>query len=67
MAPIPTPENTSFLMHEYGKSLEPLKIKLEKNSKGYNWEISVTGRELEAILAEIRKADQSLRQEYGAV
>ena len=24
--------------HEYGKSLEPLKAKLKKKSKGYNWE-----------------------------
>jgi hypothetical protein len=33
--------------HEYGKSPEPLKIKIERNTKGFNWEIAVTGSSIE--------------------
>ncbi|GEM_PF-1100617 len=52
--------------HIYGASVEPLKIKLEKNTKGYNWEISCAGSDMADILCKLRAADAALKAEWGA-
>jgi hypothetical protein len=53
-------------LHEYGKSPEPLKIKIERNTKGYNWEVSASGSSIEEILTRIREANLALEAEYGS-
>lgn len=53
------------VVHAYGKSPEPIRVKVEKNSKGYNWEISVTGADLDDIFRKIDTAEERLQQKYG--
>lgn len=67
---IPLPSYQAFpqiVKHEYGGSPEPIKIKLEKNSKGYNFEISVSGGDVDEILAKIADAKKKLESEYGGI
>jgi len=45
--------------------MEPVKIKLEKNTKGFNYEISVSGESVDSILAIIADAKAKLEKEYG--
>ena len=52
--------------HIYGASVEPVKITIEKNSKGYRWEVSCAGSDMADILAKIRAADAALKAEFGA-
>ena len=42
-----------------------MKIKVEKNSKGYNWEITISGKDLEEILPKLNTANAMLKIEYG--
>ena len=55
------------IKHVYGGSPEPIKIKLEKNTKGFNWEVSVSGDSVDNLLATIAYAKKKLELEYGAV
>jgi len=52
-------------IHSTGAMLEPMKIKLEKNSKGFNWEISIHGKDLAEILPKLEEANQALQGKYG--
>lgn len=45
---------------------EPYHITLTKNSKGYQWEISVHEKSLEYALTTVDIADAELRKKYGA-
>lgn len=47
-------------------TLQPIKIKLEKNSKGFNYEISVAGEEVDEIMALIAEANEKLEAAYGS-
>ena len=59
------PEDLNIL-HTYGCSPEPLKVKLTKGQKdSYGWEISASGKDISEILSLIRSADQALKAEYG--
>lgn len=41
-------------------------LKVEKNSKGHNWEVSVSGaRTVEEAMALIRTGDAALREQFG--
>jgi hypothetical protein len=51
--------------HVFGAQAEPLKIKVEKKSKGYGWEITCTGSDMAEVLSKIRAADAALKKEYG--
>ena len=51
--------------HMYGMSVEPMKVKIEKNTKGYNWEVAVSGSDLKEIMTKIREANTALALEYG--
>ena len=51
--------------HVYGAQTEPYKIKLEKNTKGYNFEISVSGSDLKDVIARIDEANQVMAAKYG--
>lgn len=53
------------VIHLYDKQPRDISIKLEKNSKGYNWEISYAGEDIEAVLSKIRETNQKLQAEYG--
>lgn len=53
------------IVHIYGGSPEPVKIKLEKNSKGFNYEISVSGATVDTIVEKIAEAKSKLEKEYG--
>jgi len=56
---------TIIVEHIFGAQAEPLKIKVEKNSKGYGWEITCTGSDMAEVLSRIRAADEALKAEYG--
>lgn len=43
---------------------DPLKVKLIRNTKGYQWEISVSGKNLAEVLSQVSKIDTALRAEY---
>lgn len=51
--------------HVYGAQSEPYKIKLEKNTKGYNFEISVSGIDLKDVIARIDEANEIMKAKYG--
>ena len=42
-----------------------MKIKLEKNTKGYNYEISIAWADIDEILARVKEADAKIKLEYG--
>jgi hypothetical protein len=50
------------ICHKYGA--HPIRVKLEKNSKGYNYEISIAGSDIDEILAQVQEADQKIKAEY---
>jgi hypothetical protein len=54
-------------IHSYGKTPEPFKVKLMKMSKGYQWEISVSGDSISNILGIIGDVDEQLRETYEPV
>lgn len=53
------------IIHLYDRQPAEISVKLERNSKGYNWEISYRGEDAEAVLAKIREINQKLLSEYG--
>jgi hypothetical protein len=55
----------SVLRHEYGSSPEPVRIKVERNTKGYNWEISISGKNAHDLILEVQAADNELREKFG--
>lgn len=58
-------DNEMKIIHLYDKQPKDISIKLEKNTKGYNWEISYAGEDIEAVLTKIREANEKLTKEYG--
>jgi hypothetical protein len=44
---------------------EPVHITLTKNTKGYQWEISVHEKNLESALTTVDIADAELKHKYG--
>ena len=46
---------------------EPVHVTLTKNTKGYQWDISVFGADADKVLATIKTVDANLKTEYGAV
>jgi len=53
------------VIHINGGSPEPIRVKVEKNTKGYNWEISVAGDDLDVIFGKLNDAESRLQQKYG--
>ncbi|MFZ6029745.1 MAG: hypothetical protein ACOYYS_18690 [Chloroflexota bacterium] len=53
--------------HHYDGNNGPrVNVKLEKNSRGYNWEVTATGAaNVDEALALVRDASEKLRAEYG--
>ena len=57
-------EETTRIIEE---NAQPIHITLTKNTKGYQWEISVFGSDLETMFSQIAVTDSKLRTQYGAV
>jgi len=52
------------IIHLYDRQPAEISVKLERNSKGYNWEISYKGENADEVLAKIREVNQKLMAEY---
>lgn len=52
---------------EYHKWLkdDAIKIKLMKMSKGYQWELTYEGENLDEVISKLKEADNKLKVEYG--
>lgn len=59
------PDSVQVLRHEYGGSPDKVRIKLERNSKGINWEISATGATVDETLALIAEAKAKVEGAYS--
>jgi hypothetical protein len=53
------------ITHVYDRLPGIVHVRLEKNSKGYNWEISFSHEDSEAALGKIREVNAKLKAEYG--
>ena len=53
------------ITHVYDRQPGLVHIRLEKNSKGYNWEISYSHEDSETALSKIREVNAQLKAEYG--
>jgi len=51
--------------HVYGASETPAKIKLMKMSKGWNWEISLSGSDFMELIHKIDDANEIMKAKYG--
>jgi len=52
------------LHHVWDKQPARLHVKVERNSKGYNWEIAYESESLDEVLARIQEADARIRQAF---
>lgn len=51
-----------------GTVTKKINIKIEKNSKGFNWEVTVTNADtVDEALAMLMDAEQKLRNQYGSM
>jgi hypothetical protein len=55
----------SKVMHVQGPSPEPFKVKIMKMSKGYQWEISVHGKDFDDMLKMAKTVDDQLKLVYA--
>lgn len=53
------------VQHVYPPQDDRVRIKLVKNTKGYGWEISISGESSEDTLKSLRQIEQQVRTEYG--
>jgi hypothetical protein len=44
---------------------QPVAITITKNSKGYNWEITVHEKDVDNAVLEVERGEKALRLEYG--
>lgn len=54
-----------FHYHSWEKTVEQVKVKLEKNSKGFNWEVSYSGDDADAVLKTIQETNEKLQVAFG--
>jgi hypothetical protein len=54
------------ITHLYDRQTPRLRLRLERNSKGYNWEISYEADDPEEALAMIRQVNERMQEEFGA-
>jgi hypothetical protein len=59
--------DTQTVRHEYPEPRPELRLKVERNSRGYNWEIaaSAPGHDVGSLLAVLEEADRKLRERFG--
>ena len=53
------------ITHVYDRQPGLVHIRLEKNSKGYNWEVSFSDEDSEVALNKIREVNAQLQSEFG--
>jgi hypothetical protein len=53
------------ITHIYDRQPGQVHVRLEKNSRSYNWEISYTHEDAGVVLAKIREVNAKLKAEYG--
>jgi hypothetical protein len=53
------------IQHVYGGSPEPCKVKLEKNTKGFNYELSMSGPDFASCIKAIGDAKAIMEATYG--
>ncbi len=51
--------------HVYGASENPCKLKLMKMSKGWQWEITMSGEDFPTIIKKIDEANEIMKAKYG--
>lgn len=47
-------------------SVPPIVIKVEKNSKGYNWELRVSGEDEVQVLSRLDRLTAQMKSRYGS-
>jgi hypothetical protein len=58
--------NEQHIYHHNASEAPRVNVKIEKNTKGYNWEVTVTGAPtVAAALVLINEAETALRAQYG--
>lgn len=56
----------SHIFHHYETlNADKVRVKVEKNSRGLNYEVSVSGATVDEALELLRDAESKLRAEYG--
>lgn len=63
---VPVPTFIQEVRHYHEEPERTYHIKLERNSRGVNWEISIRAPSLEETLALVDEAQQKLAARYGA-
>ena len=59
-------EDQHVYHHYDGNNVTRINVKVEKNSRGYNWEVTATGAvSVDEALELVRDASEKLRAEYG--
>lgn len=58
----PSPQH---VVHHYEAAPRKVSIKLDRNSRGYTWEVSYACDTLDEALTVIREANARLEAEYG--
>lgn len=56
-----------FHYHSWERKAPEVRVKLEKNSKGYNFEITASAETVDAAIALVADAEAKLRSQYGTV
>jgi hypothetical protein len=58
--------NTQHIFHHSGSDVPKVNVKVERNSRGYNWEASVAGAEsVEDAISLLATAEERLRLHFG--
>jgi hypothetical protein len=56
---------TTIVEHIFGAQTEACKVKLEKNSKGFNWELSMSGPDFVTCMKAVDEANEIMKSKYG--
>lgn len=55
-----------IVQHLYGQSQETCTVKIEKNTKGVNWELKMNGPDFATCIKAIDAANEVMKQRYGS-
>jgi hypothetical protein len=58
-------QGTTVVVHKYDRQASRLSVRLEKNSRGFTWEVAYSGEDLDDVLDRIAEANQRLQDDYG--
>ncbi len=51
--------------HLYPPSEDRVRVKLIKNTKGYGWEVTASGKDADEALDLLRETERRVREEFG--